>query len=674
MTGTTRKLATIVALDVAGYSARTEADEARTTAEVAALRKVIEGIAAKRGGRVFNTAGDGFMLEFGSSLAAVEAAFELAETCEPKVRVGVHLGDVVVQPNGDLLGHGVNVAARLMAKSDPGGALVSAAVRQTIRGPVVERLISRGLMQLDKMAETIEAFALAAATTASAPVAPNSIETLLAVLPFENLSSDSEMQFFSDGVSEDILGRIQRGSKLKVVGRTSSFQFRGLDKPRAAATLKATHVLDGSVRRGGSRVRIAAHLTEAASQTMLWSDKYDRSLDDVFAVQDEISEAIATALDAAFSDRKIQKVDAALYDLFLQARAPTDNPLYRSAEAVATMQTITRLAPDFAPAWGTLALMQALRSLRLPFSERAAQRATIEAAIAKCRMGEPHNTDALAASLLVTDPFGAFLAQAAVTEQFKENMASDSVILLIPGFLESVGRGRDAVAACRRLLKLDALNSLGVSMLGLVQWRAGDVAGGKAAMLETLEKWPATNDAAVLLMIAAVIESDWALVDRLSDPARLARYPLGEFAGILNFAETARHPTAESRKGWIDRLSRFVDKTGHLPDPFAVALTAWFGFTDVVFALIERAKLGPTGGDRDQLGYLAFRPNAYFINVLPELRRDPRFVKLCARLGLVEYWLATQQWPDCVPEVAPYYDFKAECERYRNHPKDKFFG
>ncbi len=111
MTDTTRKLATIVALDVAGYSARTEADEARTTAEVAALRKVIEAIAAKHGGRVFNTAGDGFMLEFGSSLAAVEAAFELAETCEPKVRVGVHLGDVVVQPNGDLLGHGVNVAA-----------------------------------------------------------------------------------------------------------------------------------------------------------------------------------------------------------------------------------------------------------------------------------------------------------------------------------------------------------------------------------------------------------------------------------------------------------------------------------------------------------------------------------------------------------------------------------
>jgi len=166
----TRKLATIVALDVAGYSARTEADEARTTAEVAALRRVIEGIATRHNGRVFNTAGDGFMLEFGSSLAAVEAAFELAETCEPKVRVGVHLGDVMVQPNGDLLGHGVNVAARLMAQSAPGSALVSGAVRQTIRGPIAEQLQSRGMLKLDKMAETIEAFALKAEAAAPASI------------------------------------------------------------------------------------------------------------------------------------------------------------------------------------------------------------------------------------------------------------------------------------------------------------------------------------------------------------------------------------------------------------------------------------------------------------------------------------------------------------------------
>ena len=127
-------------------------------------------------------------------MAAVEAAFELAEKCEPKVRVGVHLGDVVVQPNGDLLGHWVNVAARLMAQSAPGSALVSADVRRTIRGPLAERLVSRGTVRLDKMAETIEAFALSAVASVIATGAALASEPMLAVLPFDNLSNDPEMQ------------------------------------------------------------------------------------------------------------------------------------------------------------------------------------------------------------------------------------------------------------------------------------------------------------------------------------------------------------------------------------------------------------------------------------------------------------------------------------------------
>jgi predicted ATPase/class 3 adenylate cyclase len=170
--GSERRLASIVALDVAGYSARTEADEAGTVAAVAALRGTIERIAREHSGRVFNTAGDGFMLEFGSSAGAVEAALALAETCEPKVRVGVHLGDIAVQPNGDLLGHGVNVAARLMAQAGPGSALVSSAVRQTLRGPLAARLVSRGMLHLDKMNETIEGFVITPNGSMLAGVAP----------------------------------------------------------------------------------------------------------------------------------------------------------------------------------------------------------------------------------------------------------------------------------------------------------------------------------------------------------------------------------------------------------------------------------------------------------------------------------------------------------------------
>ncbi len=393
-----RRLTTIVALDVAGYSARTEADEARTTAEVAALRRVIEGIAAAHGGRVFNTAGDGFMLEFGSSLAAVEAAFALADTCEPKVRVGVHLGDVVVQPGGDLLGHGVNVAARLMARSDPGSVLVSADVRRTIRGPMAERLVSRGSLQLDKMTETIEAFALGSAASAVAATPRASAEPLLAVLPFDNLSDDREMQFFSDGVSEEIIQRLSRGAQMKVIGRTSSFQFRGADKTarNVAKELRCSHILDGSIRRAGGRVRIAAHLVEAASQTTLWSDRYDRSLEDIFAVQDEISEHIAAALDRTFTSFSTRAIDPAVYDLYLRA-SPRSYAPDELRTNVGLLEVVTQRAPHFAEAWGRLAYLRALAALlsalcrsrreRRPRGARGGARSGARSAERRCHDG-----------------------------------------------------------------------------------------------------------------------------------------------------------------------------------------------------------------------------------------------------------------------------------------------
>src|SRR6185295_18856733 len=204
--------------------------------------------------------------------------------------------------------------ALLMARSVPGSVLVSADVRRTIRGPLADRLVSCGSLQLDKMTETIEAFALGAAALLDVGTPPTRIEPLLAVLPFDNLSDDREMQFFSDGVSEEIIQRLSRGARMKVIGRTSSFQFRGADKTArtVASELKCSHILDGSVRRAGGRVRIAAHLVEAASQTTLWSDRYDRGLDDIFAVQDEISEHIAAALHQNFTSFSTKAIDPAV--------------------------------------------------------------------------------------------------------------------------------------------------------------------------------------------------------------------------------------------------------------------------------------------------------------------------------------------------------------------------
>ncbi len=308
MTDPTRKLATIVALDVAGYSARTEADEARTTAEVAALRKVIEEIAAMHGGRVFNTAGDGFMLEFGSSLSAVEAAFELAETCSPQVRVGVHLGDVVVQPNGDLLGHGVNVAARLMARSDPGSALVSGAVRQSIRGPIADRLQSQGMLKLDKMAETIEAFALISAASASVPSKALSAQratngSRIVVLPFRARANDDIEMVTAEGLTDDVTTLLTSVKGLSVTPRTS---VRRTLEPhdnaiQIAKDLSCRYAVTGSVRRAGDKLRVSVELIDIHDNQQKWSQRFDRQAEDIFAIQDEITTGVVVAVGGVIS-------------------------------------------------------------------------------------------------------------------------------------------------------------------------------------------------------------------------------------------------------------------------------------------------------------------------------------------------------------------------------------
>ena len=409
MTDTTRKLATIVALDVAGYSARTEADESKTIAQITLLRPVIEGIAKAHGGRVFNTAGDAFMLEFASSGSAVEAALELAEECRPKVRVGVHVGDVTVQPNGDLLGHGVNIAARLMAKSEPGRAIISADVRRMIRGPLAERFVSRGPVHLDKMAESIEVFALTEAVAASAvtskpppisellalamtrpamlsaaglviaalagwwiigrsaapPPDTTALSTSIAVLPFENLSADKNNAFFAVGIQDEILTRLSKIGSLNVISRTSTAHLasRPENLPEIAKQLGVANILEGSVQRDGSSVRVNVQLIKASTDRHLWAEVYDRKLDNIFGVQSEIAIAIAQALSAKVTGSEKQDLAAAptknpaAYDAYLRGIAffrKTNN-----LEAAHSLQQAVALDPDFALAWSWLSQAQA---------------------------------------------------------------------------------------------------------------------------------------------------------------------------------------------------------------------------------------------------------------------------------------------------------------------------
>lgn len=405
MNDITRKLATIVALDVAGYSARTEADEAKTIAQVANLRPIIEGIAKTHGGRVFNTAGDGFMLEFASALSGVNAALELADECRPRVRVGVHVGEVSVQPNGDLLGHGVNVAARLMAKAEPGSAIISADVCRMIRGPLAERFVSRGPVQLDKMNETIEVFApsvaahattpakaappsalawkwpeprLAAAigiaavvfiglvawlTRSAAPVGPGAETASIAVLPFADMSAGQDQQYFSDGISEEVLNVLAQVKDLRVAGRTSSFAFKGQNKDlrEIGEILNVGYIVEGSIRKSGNKVRVTAQLIQAKDGYHQWSNTYDRDLNDIFTVQDEIAKEIVSEMGAAVpalagASKTLKPSeradDVSAYDRFLLAREKMTMDGSRAAYQAAAKLLDEAIAadPHYAPA------------------------------------------------------------------------------------------------------------------------------------------------------------------------------------------------------------------------------------------------------------------------------------------------------------------------------------
>jgi adenylate cyclase len=582
--GQPRKLATIVALDVAGYSARTEADEATTTAEVSALRPVIESIATAHSGRVFNTAGDGFMLEFVSSLAAVEAALELAARCEPKVRVGVHLGDVVVQPNGDLLGHGVNVAARLMARSSPGAALVSADVHRTIRGPLAERLRSRGRLKLDKMAETIEAFALgdAGPLAGAGIVSAEHADPLLAVLPFDNLSEDREMQFFSDGVSEEIIQRLSRGARLKVIGRTSSFQFRGDKKGDAAGALHCSHVLDGSIRRAGGRVRIAAHLVETAAQTTVWSDRYDRSLDDTFAVQDEISEAIAAALHQTFTSFSTKAIEPAVYDLYLRA-SPQSYAPEEFRTAVELLEVATRRAPDFAEAWGRLAFARTWLRFFVPFVERKTQADLVVQESARALALDPQNVDALLAQALVLPTYGRFIEMDAAMERARR-VPSPSNELYVSRYLRGVGLVREGAEAAERAYRLNTLDPILVNLYALAVMATGRVRESVPVLEDLIARAPGMSFPVANLMRAYAFLGDWAGVDRLLDPA--ANRPLREFQEGLQFIATKRDPSPENVGTMRSALEAHVQKTGCV-DVSRLVYAAHVGLVDEAYAAVE---------------------------------------------------------------------------------------
>src|SRR5579859_7997757 len=305
----TRRLAAIMAADVAGFSAAMERDEEGTFAQVQELRrKIVEPKIKEHTGRLVKTTGDGFLAEFASPIAAMRCALAIqAEAAnEPlQLRIGLNLGDVIVETNGDVYGEGVNVAARLEALADPGGILISAKVHSEVEGKVEAAFEDRGEQQVKNIARPVRVYAVrisggtVAAVFAYNKPLPLPDKPSIAVLPFQNMSGDPEQEYFCDGIVEDIITALSRFKSLFVIARNSSFTYKGKspDIRQVGRELGVRYVLEGSVRKGGNRVRITGQLIDAMTGTHLWAERFDGTLENIFDLQDRVTISVVNAIE-----------------------------------------------------------------------------------------------------------------------------------------------------------------------------------------------------------------------------------------------------------------------------------------------------------------------------------------------------------------------------------------
>ncbi len=363
-----RRLAAILAADVVGYSAMVGTDELGTLARVRTLRAdFFEPLAAKHGGRLFKTTGDGFLAEFASAVQALRCAIAIQEKLRElpdglRLRIGLHQGEVVADGD-DLLGDGVIIAARLEPLAQPGGICISARVREDAAGKMALEVDDLGTPELKNIGARIQVFRVRLGA-GGRPSLPLPDKPSLVVLPFQNMSGDPEQEYFADGMVEEITTALSRIRWLFVIARNSAFTYKGraVDVRQIGRELGVRYVLEGSVRKAGSRVRITGQLVEAATGAHLWADRFDGTLEDVFDLQDQVAASVIGAIEPNLRAAEIERArrkppeSQQAYDLMLRA-LPHLHGLGRHdmTQATRILQNAIEIDPSYPPALAHLA-------------------------------------------------------------------------------------------------------------------------------------------------------------------------------------------------------------------------------------------------------------------------------------------------------------------------------
>jgi adenylate cyclase len=555
---TTRRLAAILAADMAGYSRLMGEDEAGTAQALREHRSVADRLVAKHGGRIVKTTGDGMLIEFGSVVGAVECALALQQLAAERNagiagerrmewRIGIHLGDVLIEGE-DILGDGVNIAARLEGLAEPGGVRISVDAFRQVRGKIATEFIDIGEQRLKNIARPLRAYRIGPAGAPETLAAPSVSLPLpdkpsIAVLPFGNMSADPEQEFFADGIAEDVITALSRYPSLVVIARNSSFTYKGrsVDVKQIGRELGVRYVLEGSLRKSGSRIRVTAKLVEAETGKHVWAERYDRDLADIFAVQDEITEAVTIAIAPAIADAEQQRAMRKPPDS-LDAWAAYQRGLWHVSKAtsddIALAEKFFQQAIDFDPsfcsAYSALAMVHGqqaddfqTRSLPETLSsiEALARRATaLDGADAEARA-------TLCNALWRRADYEGALAEAEQALATSPNLAFAHHML--GATLMFSGRPKEGLASIERSIRLDprhpraAVRSMQVA---LALYLSREYAAAVEAAKRAIRSYPAYPNsyrwlAAALGQLGRTEEAKEALTQAIANvPASFAMY------------------------------------------------------------------------------------------------------------------------------------------------------
>lgn len=491
------------------------------------------------------------------------------------------------------------------------------------------------------------------------PVAKSSVVPTLAVLAFDNLSNDIELEFFSEGISEEILQILSRTAALKVVARASSFQFRGRDKEtsKVAAALNATHLLDGTVRRSGDRVRITASLISCVDLATIWSGRFDGDLAAVFELQDEIATAVARGLNLIFAPAKsAQKIDPTAHDCYLRARSLSGSPP-DIEESLMLLETAVRLVPDFAAAWGSLAMARAVRARWIAQPDEFANERDAASLAATRALALDPSAGLPLVALSLLEPEGLFAAREALLDRAMALAPCDPELLKqAADFAASVGRVEDGYHLMCQAAEIDPLNLIILSARAQILIDLGKHDEGYQEFARLRKRWPDFDWFTAVPMITAAHIGDWDIADAL------LALPLGtsrEYKMSRNAVELFKLPLAKRQAHIRSSVSHLLDNIGSIEIRTLIFMYV-NEMQDEAFAAWSKSShdYRHTRGAEGM-----FLLGILFGVTTAGLRQDIRFIDLCARLGLCDYWVESGRWPDCVSDTVFAYDFKAEARK-----------